>query len=155
VDLGDHVIFTKDPALYGVLRVGVKTADGRFVCEPAHPSVPVNRRRAEIFFANELSAYTGEIIDLAAERARLEEADTQAAQDADRASRRERDRGLRVRPRLLDLFCGAGGASKGYAEAGFDVPWRPQHDPGSLRGEPPVPGRPRVPPDRRRALQHR
>jgi DNA (cytosine-5)-methyltransferase 1 len=26
-----------------------------------------------------------------------------------------------VRPRLLDLFCGAGGASRGYAAAGFDV----------------------------------
>lgn len=25
------------------------------------------------------------------------------------------------RPRLLDLFCGAGGAAKGYADAGFDV----------------------------------
>ena len=25
------------------------------------------------------------------------------------------------KPRLLDLFCGAGGASMGYAEAGFDV----------------------------------
>jgi DNA (cytosine-5)-methyltransferase 1 len=26
-----------------------------------------------------------------------------------------------VKPRLLDLFCGAGGAAKGYADAGFDV----------------------------------
>jgi len=26
-----------------------------------------------------------------------------------------------TRPRLLDLFCGAGGASVGYAQAGFDV----------------------------------
>lgn len=26
-----------------------------------------------------------------------------------------------TRPRLLDLFCGAGGASSGYAAAGFDV----------------------------------
>jgi len=25
------------------------------------------------------------------------------------------------RPRILDLFCGAGGCSKGYADAGFDV----------------------------------
>lgn len=25
------------------------------------------------------------------------------------------------KPRLLDLFCGAGGASRGYADAGFDV----------------------------------
>src|SRR5262245_28197414 len=31
---------------------------------------------------------------------------------------RERER---VRPRLLDLFCGAGGASAGYRRAGFDV----------------------------------
>jgi len=27
----------------------------------------------------------------------------------------------KVRPRLLDLFCGAGGATKGYQRAGFDV----------------------------------
>lgn len=26
-----------------------------------------------------------------------------------------------MRPRLLDLFCGAGGAAKGYADAGFEV----------------------------------
>lgn len=26
-----------------------------------------------------------------------------------------------VKPRLLDLFCGAGGASRGYADAGFEV----------------------------------
>lgn len=26
-----------------------------------------------------------------------------------------------MRPKLLDLFCGAGGAARGYAEAGFDV----------------------------------
>jgi DNA (cytosine-5)-methyltransferase 1 len=26
-----------------------------------------------------------------------------------------------TRPRLLDLFCGAGGAAKGYSDAGFDV----------------------------------
>lgn len=26
-----------------------------------------------------------------------------------------------IRPRLLDLFCGAGGAAKGYHDAGFDV----------------------------------
>lgn len=26
-----------------------------------------------------------------------------------------------MKPRLLDLFCGAGGAAKGYADAGFDV----------------------------------
>lgn len=26
-----------------------------------------------------------------------------------------------AKPRLLDLFCGAGGAAKGYADAGFDV----------------------------------
>jgi site-specific DNA-cytosine methylase len=26
-----------------------------------------------------------------------------------------------MRPRLLDLFSGAGGAAKGYADAGFDV----------------------------------
>lgn len=26
-----------------------------------------------------------------------------------------------TRPRLLDLFCGAGGAAKGYADAGFEV----------------------------------
>jgi DNA (cytosine-5)-methyltransferase 1 len=29
--------------------------------------------------------------------------------------------GLVGRPRLLDLFCGAGGAARGYAQAGFDV----------------------------------
>ena len=28
---------------------------------------------------------------------------------------------LRDRPRLLDLFCGAGGAAMGYHRAGFDV----------------------------------
>lgn len=27
----------------------------------------------------------------------------------------------RVKPRLLDLFCGAGGAAMGYSRAGFDV----------------------------------
>lgn len=26
-----------------------------------------------------------------------------------------------MKPRLLDLFCGAGGAAVGYAEAGFEV----------------------------------
>lgn len=26
-----------------------------------------------------------------------------------------------TRPKLLDLFCGAGGASFGYYQAGFDV----------------------------------
>ncbi len=26
-----------------------------------------------------------------------------------------------MRPRLLDLFCGAGGAAMGYHRAGFDV----------------------------------
>jgi site-specific DNA-cytosine methylase len=26
-----------------------------------------------------------------------------------------------TRPRLLDLFCGAGGAAMGYHRAGFDV----------------------------------
>ena len=26
-----------------------------------------------------------------------------------------------MKPRLLDLFCGAGGCSKGYADAGFEV----------------------------------
>jgi DNA (cytosine-5)-methyltransferase 1 len=26
-----------------------------------------------------------------------------------------------TRPRLLDLFCGAGGAAMGYSRAGFDV----------------------------------
>jgi DNA (cytosine-5)-methyltransferase 1 len=30
-------------------------------------------------------------------------------------------RAFRVRPRLLDLFCGAGGAAVGYHRAGFDV----------------------------------
>src|SRR5438034_10219916 len=30
-------------------------------------------------------------------------------------------RGDRVKPRLLDLFCGAGGATKGYQLAGFHV----------------------------------
>jgi DNA (cytosine-5)-methyltransferase 1 len=28
---------------------------------------------------------------------------------------------MSARPRLLDLFCGAGGASAGYHAAGFDV----------------------------------
>lgn len=28
---------------------------------------------------------------------------------------------MTTKPRLLDLYCGAGGASKGYADAGFDV----------------------------------
>ena len=28
---------------------------------------------------------------------------------------------LQCKPRLLDLFCGAGGAAVGYARAGFDV----------------------------------
>jgi DNA (cytosine-5)-methyltransferase 1 len=28
---------------------------------------------------------------------------------------------MTARPRLLDLFCGAGGAARGYADAGFDV----------------------------------
>jgi DNA (cytosine-5)-methyltransferase 1 len=35
-------------------------------------------------------------------------------------SLRERD-GMSARPRLLDLFCGAGGAAMGYHRAGFDV----------------------------------
>src|SRR4051812_4589454 len=30
-------------------------------------------------------------------------------------------RGPGMKPRLLDLFCGAGGAAMGYARAGFDV----------------------------------
>ena len=30
-------------------------------------------------------------------------------------------RGCKTRPRLLDLFCGAGGAAMGYHRAGFDV----------------------------------
>ncbi|NUW06818.1 DNA cytosine methyltransferase [Streptomyces sp. CAI-21] len=30
-------------------------------------------------------------------------------------------RGRRLRPRLLDLYCCQGGASRGYADAGFDV----------------------------------
>ncbi len=29
--------------------------------------------------------------------------------------------GCTLKPRLLDLFCGAGGAAKGYADAGFEV----------------------------------
>src|SRR5712672_2013630 len=29
--------------------------------------------------------------------------------------------GAAVKPRLLDLFCGAGGAAMGYHRAGFDV----------------------------------
>lgn len=28
---------------------------------------------------------------------------------------------MNARPRLLDLFCGAGGAARGYDLAGFDV----------------------------------
>lgn len=38
-------------------------------------------------------------------------------------------RGERKRPILIDLFCGAGGCSRGYHDAGFDVvgvDWRPQ-----------------------------
>ena len=36
------------------------------------------------------------------------------------------------KPRLLDLFCGAGGAAKGYSDAGFDVfgvdkKWQPHY----------------------------
>jgi DNA (cytosine-5)-methyltransferase 1 len=31
------------------------------------------------------------------------------------------DKGARERPRLLDLFCGAGGCSAGYERAGFEV----------------------------------
>ena len=31
------------------------------------------------------------------------------------------DRRMLKKPRLLDLFCGAGGASKGYHDAGFEV----------------------------------
>lgn len=41
-----------------------------------------------------------------------------------RSSRRRRahaDGNGDVRPLLLDLFCGAGGAAKGYSDAGFDV----------------------------------
>src|SRR6516225_6131392 len=34
---------------------------------------------------------------------------------------RQRGRWLMARPRLLDLFCGAGGAAMGYHRAGFDV----------------------------------
>lgn len=30
-------------------------------------------------------------------------------------------RGDHLKPRLLDLFCGAGGAARGYADAGFEV----------------------------------
>lgn len=26
-----------------------------------------------------------------------------------------------MKPLLLDLFCGAGGAARGYADAGFDI----------------------------------
>src|SRR5437667_9845418 len=29
--------------------------------------------------------------------------------------------GLATKPRLLDLFCGAGGAAMGYSRAGFEV----------------------------------
>ena len=33
-----------------------------------------------------------------------------------------------VKPRLLDLFCGAGGCTKGYQRAGFEV-WGVDIDP--------------------------
>ena len=36
--------------------------------------------------------------------------------------RRKDDKGFYLsRPRLLDLFCGAGGAAMGYHRAGFEV----------------------------------
>lgn len=90
---GDHVTFVRDPLFYGVMRIGVKTADGRFVCEPAHPSVPAHGRRPEIFFESEIAAFTDPIVDLDAERARLEELDTQKAQDADADARRADEKG--------------------------------------------------------------
>jgi site-specific DNA-cytosine methylase len=34
-----------------------------------------------------------------------------------------------MRPRLLDLFCGAGGAATGYHQAGFDGMTAPAHIP--------------------------
>ena len=87
LQLGDRVVYAADPLRYGVMRVGVRTADGRIVCEQCHPSIPPAKRRTEIFPARELAPYTGELVDVHAEAARLEELDTQRAQDADADAR--------------------------------------------------------------------
>lgn len=86
-DLGDHVVLAADPLAHGVMRVGVKTADGRLVCQQAHPAIPPAKRRTEIFPERELTPYTGDLVNVHAEAARLEELDTQRAQDADADAR--------------------------------------------------------------------
>lgn len=88
MEIGDRVVFALDPLLYGVMRIGIKTADGRFVCEPVHPSVHPSRRRPEVFFGNELASFTDPLVDVHAERAKLEERDTEKAQDADADARK-------------------------------------------------------------------
>jgi hypothetical protein len=93
VQPGDRVVLKKDPLLYGVMRVGVKTADGRFVAEPCHPNVAVHKRQPEIFFEEELELFTDELVDVHEAAAKLEELDTQRAQDADRETRGDEGRG--------------------------------------------------------------
>ena len=87
LQLGDRVVYAADPLRYGVMRVGVKTADGRLACEQCHPSMNPSKRRTEIFPSGELAPFTDELVDVRAEVARLEELDTQRAQDTDAEER--------------------------------------------------------------------